>query len=178
MNVIPLVTDDVATLEQRALFREVSASRGAVPDLFRAMAHSPEVAKRLSALGHTLKYESTLSDRLRESVILAMAGRWDARYVRNDHELLGRRHGLTEEAVARLAAAEPPNDAPPLERDAVRYLVDLAISGRPRPDLLGRLAEQLDHRALVDLHVLAGYYTMVALFLNGLAVPIAARKDE
>ncbi len=169
---IPLVAPEAATPEQRAAFADVARQRGGVPHLFQAMAHSPEAARRVGAVGSYLRYDAALPPRLREVVILAVAGRWDCAYERRHHRGLGEQLGISPAALAALDAGELPADLPPLETAAAAYALALSREGRADAAAVARLREALGEQGLVELTVLVGYYTLLALFLNGLAVDL------
>ncbi len=169
---VRLVQEDEASAEQRATFAEVVGSRGKLGNLFRAMANSPELARRVAAVGAYLRYESCLPDRVREAVILAVAGRWDCAYERSEHEHIAAGLGLSAEALDALARGETPGGLSEQEEAAVRYAQALARDGRADERLLEPIRSALGDAGVVELHLLAGYYSMLALFLNGLEVPV------
>jgi 4-carboxymuconolactone decarboxylase len=169
---VRLVAPEAATPEQQAAFAEVARQRGAVPHLFQAMAHSPEAARRVGAVGAYLRFDATLPPRLREAVILAVAGRWDCAYERQHHQPLAARLGISSAAVAALDGGAVPPDLAPLETAAVEYALALTREGRADPARVEQLRASLGEPGLVELTVLVGYYTLLALFLNGLAVDL------
>jgi 4-carboxymuconolactone decarboxylase len=168
---VTLVAPEAATPEQQAAFAEVARQRGSVGNLFRAMAHSPEATRRLGALGAFLRFEAALPPLLREAVILAVAGRWGCAYEQHQHVSIATELGLDEATVAALAEGRT-GDLPPLEAIAVRYAVALSRDGRADAATAERLRAALGERGLVELTVLVGYYSMLALFLNGLEVEV------
>ena len=169
---VPLVAPEDASAEQRAAFAVVAARRGRVANLFRAMAHSPEATRRVGDLGSFLRFESSLPGRLREAVILAVSARWRCGYERAQHEPLARALGLSDAALAELRRGRVPAELGPAEAAAVRYARALARGGRAPEELLVPLRRALDERGLVELHLLVGYYSLLALFLNGLEVEV------
>jgi 4-carboxymuconolactone decarboxylase len=168
---IPLVSDDIANPVQLSLFADVAASRGDVLNVYRAMAHSPDLARRVSSVGAFLRRDSVLPARLREAVILATAAHWKCRYQQTDHEPIARATGLSRGDIEDLATSATPRDMSDVERQIVRYVRALLADGQPHLDLLGSFKPALDQQALVELHLLAGYYSMIAVFVNGLEIP-------
>ncbi|HZU05827.1 MAG TPA: carboxymuconolactone decarboxylase family protein [Chloroflexota bacterium] len=171
---VRLIAPEAATAEQRAAFAEVGRQRGGAGNLFRALAHSPELMRRVGALGAFLRFEAPLPARLREAVILAVAGRWACAYERQQHRPLAARLGLGEAALAALEAGQVPAELTPLEATAVRYALALARDGQADDATVARLRAALGERGLVELTALVGYYVLLALFLNGLAVDLDA----
>lgn len=173
---VPLVAPEAATAEQQAAFAQVGASRGGVGNLWRALAHSPEFMRRAGATGAYLRFESVLPAALRETVILAVAGRWDCAYEQAHHHPLAARHGLDAAAIAVLDAGRPPEPGtvPPLAATAVRYAQALTRDGRADAALANELRAGLGEQGLVELTGLVAYYSMLALILNGLEVDLDA----
>jgi 4-carboxymuconolactone decarboxylase len=167
---VALVEPDSASDEQRAAFEVVAAQRGRIGSLWRAMAHSPEAMRRVGQVGAFLRYDSHLPDRLREAVILAISGRWQCVYERGAHEPIAARLGLSEQALLALRGGEVPDELSELEAAAVRYAQALAREGRASGELLAAVQAAGGDQLVVELHLLAGYYTLLALFLNGLEV--------
>lgn len=173
---VPLVAPEAATAAQQAAFAEVAATRGNVGNLWRALAHSPELARRIGAVGAYLRYESALPAPLREAVTLAVAARWGCAYERAQHRGLAARQGLDAATLAALDAGEAPAPGAltPLAVAAVRYAQALARDGRVDAALTDELRQGLGEPGLVELTALVGYYSMLALILNGLEVDLDA----
>ncbi len=173
---VPLVAPEAATPAQQAAFAEVGTSRGGVGNLWRALAHSPELMRRVGGAGAYLRFESPLPADLREAVVLAVAGRWKCAYEQAHHHPLAARHGVGPAAIAALDAGQPPpsGSLPPLTAAAVAYAQALTRDGRADAALVAELRAGLGDQGLVELTGLVGYYSMLALILNGLAVDLDA----
>ena|SRR5215210_1674161 len=171
---VSLVAPEAATAEQQAAFAAVGASRGGVGNLWRALAHSPQIARSLGAVGAFLRFECNLPASLREAVILAVAGRWDCAYEQLHHHPLAARLGVAPAAMAALDAGRAPASGalPRLDDAAVRYALALARDGRADATLADELRAGLGEQGLVELTSLVGYYTLLALVLNGLEVDL------
>ena len=170
MTRISLVDPENATDAEKEVFAAVASTRGNVSNLFRTMGHSVAGTRRAGDMGSFLRFESTLPGRLRESVILTVAGRWGCDYERLSHEPIARELGLSDAALADLRQGMVPGELSPVEAAAVRYAQVLSREGRTPDDLFEPLRQGLDEEGIVELHLLTGYYTMIAFFLNGLEV--------
>jgi 4-carboxymuconolactone decarboxylase len=171
---VRLVGLEGATSEQQVAFSEVGAQRGGVANLFRALAHSPEATRRIGAVGAFLRFDADLPARLREVVILAIAGRWGCGYEALHHRPLAARLGVEAATVDALLTGAPADERlatlEPLEATAVRYGLALVRDGQAPAALADELRGALGERGLVELTALVGYYTMLAMILNGLEV--------
>jgi 4-carboxymuconolactone decarboxylase len=175
---VPLVAPEAATPDQQAAFAEVARQRRAVPRLFQAMAHSPAATRHVGALGAYMRFDTDLPPLLREAVILAVAGRWECPYERLHHQAPATRLGLSRAALAALDAGAVPAELPPLARAAVAYAQALTRDGQADVVAVEQLRTGLGERGLVELTVLVGYYTLLALFLNGLDVDLDAEPND
>jgi 4-carboxymuconolactone decarboxylase len=140
-------------------------------NVFRALANSPGALDRVAGVGEYARFESDLDDRLREAVILTVAGRLGCLYEWTHHWHLAQRAGVDFTTV------DPDGATTHTETDggfaAELALARLVADGGPVPDdLLDRVRERLGDRGLVDLVVLVGYYGLLARFINTLHVPL------
>jgi 4-carboxymuconolactone decarboxylase len=172
---VTLVDPTTATDETQAALAQVERDWGRLPNVFRAMAHSPRAAQHVSATGGALRAHSVLPEMLREMVILAVAGRWACAYEQNVHLPIARRLGLPEATIQALTAGEVPPGLAPTEAAAVEYARALSREGRADPALVERLRAAFGERGLVELTLLAGWYSLLAMFLNGLAIDLDRR---
>ena len=175
---VPLVAPEGAPPELQAVFAEVARKRGGVGNLFRAMAHSPEATRCVGAVGEFVRFDSVLPARLREIVTLAVASRWGCAYERNAHLPQVARLGVDEASIAALAEGRSAPGLSPLEATAVEYGLALTRDGRADAALVERLRAELGDQGLVELTVLVGYYSMLAVFLNGLEVDVEAQHPQ
>ena len=171
MRRLPLITDTVASEAQEVALRLSATRRGVRLNLFRAMAHSPEATARVSGVGDYLRFDSLLPPRLREAVILAISARWNCDYERVIHEPAGRAAGLTDAVVAELREGRIPAGLSDAEAACVAYAIELSESGVTSDALWSAMEVHLSAQQIVELHLVIGYYSMLAMFLNGVLVP-------
>ncbi len=144
---------------------------GALIGPFPAMLHFPSLGipalRFLAAVGS----EARLPALVRETVILTVGGRFNARYEIYAHEIMGAVAGLTPTQIALLATGGRPadlGDAPQVAHDLTRALVD----GRTPPALLyERAIALLGKDGVGELVFLAGAYCLIALALNCFDMP-------
>ncbi len=172
---VTLLAPDAATPEQQAAYADVTRHWGRAGNAFRAMGHCPELMRHVSAAGGTLRADSVLSRALREAVILAIAGRWGCAYIRAVHVSQAREQGLSDATIEALGAGELSGDLPPLDAAAVRYALALSRDGRADDALVDPIRAAAGERGLVELTLLTGWYSLLAMFLNGLEVEQDAR---
>ena len=147
---------------------------------FNAMLLSPPVGLATQALGTAVRYSSSLSDRVREMAILAVAAHWDSAFEREAHEAVGRTSaGLTESEMAALRAGRMPELTEPAERGALRATTALLRHGTLTEEEYADAVTTAGERGVFELTTLVGYYSMLALQLRVfLGEPSAAGADE
>lgn len=166
--------------EQAAVYRAISGGpRASGPQLFaltdgegrlrgpfNAMLLSPPVGASLQSVGAAVRYQSSLSDRVREMAILLVAAHWGSAFEREAHEAVGRVCGLTEEELGSLRDGALPDLADPDETIALRTTACLLRSGNLGDDEYGTAVSTIGERGLFELTTLVGYYATLALQLR------------
>ncbi len=116
---VPLVDRDSASGPVKEQLDEINAAFGAVPAMFRAVANSPAALQSLwGAFGAFSG--GTLGPALGEQIAVAVANRNSCEYCLAAHTALGRKAGLSREALTR--AQDGRSDDP-----AVAALLDFAL---------------------------------------------------
>jgi len=171
MSRLPLVDED-ASPEVAAVFAEIAQSRGRVMNVFRGLGHAPEGLRRLAAVGAYARFQSQLSDRLRELVILTTARANGCQYEWTQHVPLALRSGVTQAEVDALNAGAVPDGLSALEAAAVRYVQELGRDRHVSDATFAVLRTHLDERGVTDLTLTTAYYTALGMTLNALAVDL------
>ncbi|WP_426244667.1 carboxymuconolactone decarboxylase family protein [Nocardioides sp. LHG3406-4] len=139
--------------------------RGVLNGPFNAFLLSPGLGQAVQALGATIRYESSLSARVREVSILRVAAHWDCEFEWHAHSAVARALGLDREIDAvREGRADELDDA--VERAALAAVGQLLAGGRYTEDEYDAVASVLGERQLFELSTLVGYYSMLALQLR------------
>ena len=117
---------------------------------------------------------TTLSERVRQVVILTVGAVWQSDYERYAHSAVARKAGLSKEAIRTLTAGGLPEDLSGPEKLAQRYTRQLATEHRVDSDLYREAERAFGQEGLVDLAYLAGIYHLVCGLLNSFEVPVPA----
>ena len=141
---------------------------------FNAFVHAPGVGRRLSALGATLRFRTSIERRLSELAIITVGARWNAEFEWFAHAPMAREHGLSEDVVAAIGRG----DDPPFQDDDERvvYAVARQLSqvGRLDQSVYDAASALLGNEGMVELVALCGYYTLISYLLNAFDVPLPA----
>ncbi|MEU6371617.1 carboxymuconolactone decarboxylase family protein [Streptomyces sp. NPDC046909] len=133
---------------------------------FNAMLLSPPVGYAVQAVGSAVRYDSVLTDRARETAILAVAAHWGSAFEWEAHQAVGRACGLSERVMDALRVGAVPHLTDPFERAALHIAQTLLLAGELSDDEYDDAVRTLGHRALFELTTLVGYYSMLALQLR------------
>src|SRR5262245_59181342 len=108
---VPLVNPDTASDKQKALFTVVRGALGSVPNLFRAVAHSPAVLEGMLGLFGALG-KAKINAQLREQIALAVSQHNECGYCLAAHTALSQAAGITSDVIvaARLARSGNPRE--------------------------------------------------------------------
>ncbi|MFG2795216.1 carboxymuconolactone decarboxylase family protein [Streptomyces pseudovenezuelae] len=133
---------------------------------FNAMLLSPPVGMAVQAVGAAVRYESVLSDRVREMAVLVVAAYWGSAFEWQAHEAVGRTRGLTEPELQALRAGGLPDLPDPAERAALHATATLTRSGALSDGAYEETVAAWGERGLFELTTLVGYYALLALQLR------------
>jgi 4-carboxymuconolactone decarboxylase len=111
---------------------ESKTSDGSLIGPFNPVLYSPEIASRFLDLQLAEQRHTTLSDRIRQVIILTVGAVWEAPYELYAHCAAARHAGIPEDAIQTLAMGGLPVALGPAETIAQRYA--RALSARHRVD--------------------------------------------
>jgi uncharacterized peroxidase-related enzyme len=109
------VTPDLATL-----YDKIFAQRGNVPNMFRTMAHRPEIFSTMMAHFAAILNTGTVSTKLKELIIVRTSQVNETPYCLASHTILARNLGWTDEQLLNLAQWPTRSDFTPAEKAALR----------------------------------------------------------
>lgn len=172
MGRIPFPGRDEMTPEQQAVHDEVvSGPRGVIIGPLRAAIHSPELARRWSALGEILRFGTTLPKAVTELAILVTGRRWTSQIEFLVHAKAAAAAGVAAEAIEAIRHGEAPS-LPPELLEAYEFARLLQMTGQvPLPEY-GAIVARWGARGVVELTAVIGYYTMVSMTLNAHGIPL------
>lgn len=102
------------------LYDKVFAQRGNVPNMFRVMAHRPEIFSTMQAHFAAVLHTGTVPARLKELIIVRTSQINRTPYCLASHTTLARKLGWTDEQLANLAVWAQRDDFTPAEKVAIR----------------------------------------------------------
>ena len=145
--------------------------KGALINLYRAMAHSPVALRRLYELLSCL-WGGALSDRLREIAILSVVSASNAPYPLGWHLLDAKEAGLTPSEIQAVCSGDAAQVLPAGEAAVALFAGSLALHANVDTGTFQAVADHMDEQQIVELTMIVGVYRLVACFANGLAVDL------
>ncbi|MGA7339638.1 MAG: carboxymuconolactone decarboxylase family protein [Terracidiphilus sp.] len=155
--------------ETAALYDKVFAQRGNVPNMFRVMAHRPEIFATMQAHFGAVLNSGTVSTRLKELIIVRTSQMNQTPYCLASHTKLARNLGWSDDQLAHLAEWPERADFTPAEKAALRLAETMtrdanAVSDEQFAELRGFYSEG----EIVELMCAIGLFNYFNRFNNAL----------
>ncbi len=178
MTRIPqIMSKDDLPAEHHATFDAITQSRGRIAGPFGILLNSPELAGRAAQLGHYLRFDSALSQDLRELAILITARSKNAQYEWAAHAPLARKAGARQEAIDAIAHRKDPGGLTDDEALIIRFGRELHDQHRVSDATFQAALDRFGKQGVTDLTALMGYYGLVACVLNTFEVPLGSDME-
>ena len=171
----PLNRDDLAP-EDRPFYDSVQEARGLdpsdrriiMPDVYRIMLRSPDLASRVAAMPVPIRAGGTLSQEVQEIVVLTVSRELMAPLQWGIHVLRGRDVGVREAVIKGIRD----HDVGEMD-ERERLLVDFTariVHRRMNDAAYAAVGRLLGERGLVELTVLVGFTTMLIQIVEALDI--------
>ncbi|MCW2529702.1 MAG: hypothetical protein JWM76_4562 [Pseudonocardiales bacterium] len=161
------------TDEQAALLaRTLPGADGQPLNVFKTLAHRPEMLRRMNALGGYFFVHTTINARDRELVILRVAARTHSSYETAQHEVIAARCGLEPAEIAAALDRDPAYTWPPPDGALLQFVDELLATDSVSDSAWASVSDRFTEVERGELLLLVGYYRLLAGFLNGVQVEI------
>lgn len=183
---LPLADPATLTSAQRDLFEalkatweayaneagiQITTEDGRLIGPFNSFLLHPEVAKGLSEFQAAEATHTTLPQRVREVVIIAVGAVWGADYELYAQTTVARNAGLSNQAVTTLANGGIPEDLSDHEKIAARLARQLSTRHRVDDELYREAEQAFGRTGLFDIAAVMGEYHTVCTALTLFEVP-------
>jgi 4-carboxymuconolactone decarboxylase len=138
---------------------------------FNVVLESPDLGAAFLKFQNAEQKMTSLTERVRQVVILTVGSVWKAPYELYAHAAVARTAGLPEDTVQELAKGEVAADLREEEKLAQQFTKQLALERTVSQELFDQAKAAFGVRGLVDMVFLAGCYETVCSLLNTFAVP-------
>jgi 4-carboxymuconolactone decarboxylase len=173
----PKLTEQAMTPEQREVAAAITAGpRGEVRGPFIALLHNPAIARHLQTLGEQLRWKGKLPQKLVELAVLITARKWSCQHEWFVHSELARKAGLDPAVID--AIRERRNPAASGDEALVfAFCSEAHASGRVGDQAFNAVRDRFGLDGAVELLVLSGYYSMMAMVLNTAGLPLPGNAE-
>ncbi len=166
---IPPLTDEQASEEARLQMTRAALS-GNIYNVFRTLAHHPDLLRRWLVFATHVLSKSTLSDRDREIAILRTAWLCRSEYEWGQHVQIGRRCGLDDEAIRGIADG---GDGLAEDDGLLVKATDELVEDHCLSDSVWQeLERRYERQQIMDLVFCVGQYAMLAGALRSFGVQL------
>jgi 4-carboxymuconolactone decarboxylase len=170
----PKLTPEAMTPAQKETAAEITAGpRGEVRGPYIALIHNAELASRMQSLGEHLRWKNKLPLPLVELAVLITAREWNCQHEWYMHEKLARKAGLGPAIFEAVAEGREPQGMSADEALVYKASKQAHKTGKLDDETFSALKERFGLDGVLDLLVLNGYYSAMAMVLNtaGMALP-------
>ncbi len=175
-RVNPLERSEWSQSVQNTL-REVKVGTGEVPNIFKTLAHHPDLMKRWLVFGNHVLFKSTVPARERELVILRIGWLCEAEYEWAQHVRIGQQTGLTDEEIHRIKIGHTAKGWSARDVLLLKATDELYKDACITDPTWAGLSEHYNTQQLMDLVFAIGQYNLVSMVLNTFGVQLDADLD-
>ena len=169
---VPLIQNEEADPIIRDMFTKMEKNGYRVLNLFRVVAHSPEVGRGFLRMGNAILFKGELSPKLRELAILRVGHLTKANYEWTQHVAIALRVGVTQSQIDGIGGWVGSGEFDDRERAVLRYTDEVTQNVRTSEDTYQALRKFLSEKETVELTIVIGYYNMVSRVLESLQVEL------
>lgn len=166
------LTDDQLTPRQKELAARIAGKRGQVRGPFLCWLHSPELCDKVEALGAYVRFDCSLSEKLREFSILITARHWDAQHSWNAHIDKAIAAGMNAETLQAIADRRTPVFTADDERVFYQFCIEMLEEHFVSDATFAAALELFGSRGVVDIIGCLGNFSMLAFCLNAFQVDL------
>ena len=163
----PIPMERMSAVQRRAAQVIIDGPRGALVGPFVPLLRSPELMEHAQRMGEYLRYRSAIGTRLSELAILVTARHWNQPVEWAIHAPIAARSGIHADVIAAIAARTTPPALRDDESAVLAFCMELHQSKRVSDATYGAALALFGEHGVVDLLGINGYYTFLAMVMNG-----------
>ncbi len=176
---LPAATKDSVPSNPQDAFEEIVKNGGVPPyGPGSVLIHVPEASLRNTALNQYLRTDSSLPLKILELAMLVTAREMDCQHIWNAHAASGRSAGLSDDLVDGLREDEEMSGLPDDEQAVLNYGRELFRTHHASRGAFQAVLEQFERQGAVELTLVLGNYTMLALAINAFDTDLPPDRTE
>ncbi|MBI3126270.1 MAG: carboxymuconolactone decarboxylase family protein [Candidatus Tectomicrobia bacterium] len=170
---LSMLTYEQMNEAQRRVADEIAAGpRGKVMGPFTVLLRAPEAANRFQKVGEYMRFVTKIPARLRMIAVLTTARAWTAQYEWQVHVPQALSAGVAQETIDALFERRRPAGLKPDEKIVYDFVSELQERGRVSEASFRAALDHFGEQETVELTMLVGYFTAVAMALNVFEVDV------
>jgi len=173
---ISFLNEESAAPELRERFRRIKEKGGRVLNLFKLMAHSPEVGHKFLQLGNAILQKGIVPPQLRELAILRVGHINKAIYEWTQHVRIALSVGVRQAQIDALPDWENSSEFNDTEKAVLRYTDEETVNIRVKDKTFSAVQKILSEEGVVELTTTIGFYGMVCRILETLQVELEEER--
>ena len=170
-KVYDTIDKQMAPWAEKAGFKAKLAD-GRLVGPFNTILLSPDMGEAFLSLQAIEAKATSLSERVRQVIILTVGAVWRCDYERYAHAAVAKEAGLSPSTIAALQQGEPSEGLSGEEDVARRFILSLTAEHAVNDDLFEEARSRFHERGIVDMIILAGCYDLISSLLNAFKVPV------
>jgi 4-carboxymuconolactone decarboxylase len=163
---LPSLKTEEMSERQRELAARIAGKRGQVRGPFLVWLQSPELCDRVEALGAYVRFDCSLSEKLREFSILITARFWDAQHSWNAHIDKAVAAGMSIDTLHAIAHHKTPVFKSDDERIFYKFCMEVLEQHFVSDETFVEAQKHFGNQGLVDVIGCLGNFSMLAMCLN------------
>jgi 4-carboxymuconolactone decarboxylase len=174
---LPKLSPEHYSPRQKELAERIGGKRGKVGGPFACWLHSPELCDRVESLASYVRFDSALSEKLRELCLLIAARYWGAQDSWIAHTDKAIAAGLQPDAIRALAECRAPEFKADDERILYQFCKELLENQFVSDATFGAARIMFGDPGVVDIVGCLGTFTMMSFCLNAFQVDPDPNKE-
>jgi alkylhydroperoxidase family enzyme len=181
---VSYVERDTGSVEARQFLAEMAQSTTAgqfefrdVPNIMKALANSPKLARAISQPGQYFMSQLSLSPRLRELAVLILMKRLSCEYGFVNHIGVALKTGVTRDQLDHIDSYQTGLLFSDDDKLVLRYAEDLTLKAQVDDHLFREVERRLGTLNVLDLNAAVGFWNMMARNLNGLLIDLEPKRQ-
>ena len=176
MSRVRMVHKEQAQPEVKEIYDKIEANGAKVLNLYRVLAHNPDIFRHSLRLGGALLTRTELLPKLRELAILLIAQLTGSEYEWEQHYPIALETGVSREQANAIWNWNESTSFSSEERAVLQYTDEVTQEVTVKDETFSALKQYLNEQSIVELTLSIGYWGMVARVLVPLQVDIDVKS--
>ena len=145
---------------------------------FGVWAHAPKIGQAAQAFGGTVRFQTSLPERIKEIAICTVGAHYKAKFEFASHGPMAIAAGVPAAAVEAIRLGNDPSFADAADRTSYQVARELLLEHRLSDATFADAKTRFGEAPLIELVTIIGYYCMISLTLNAFDVELTSRMSD